>query len=74
MSPERHLLDTSALLTLIEDEAGAERVEQVLFGAVDEYCDVLGYCYNRFFDRGNETIMTPLVYHRQSAIPGEGAV
>jgi predicted nucleic acid-binding protein len=30
VSPERHLLDTSALLTLIEDEAGADRVEQVL--------------------------------------------
>lgn len=51
-----------------------ERVEQVLFGAVDEYCDVLGYCYRRFFDTGNETIMTPLGNHCQSAIPGEGAV
>lgn len=30
MTPERYLLDTSALLTLIEDEAGADRVEQVL--------------------------------------------
>ncbi len=30
MSVERYVLDTSALLTLIEDEAGAERVEQVL--------------------------------------------
>ena len=30
MSPDRCLLDTSALLTLIEDEAGADRVEQVL--------------------------------------------
>ena len=30
MSADRFLLDTSALLTLIEDEAGAERVEQVL--------------------------------------------
>lgn len=30
MSPERYMLDTSALLTLIEDEAGADRVEQVL--------------------------------------------
>ncbi len=30
MSPDHYLLDTSALLTLIEDEAGAERVEQVL--------------------------------------------
>jgi len=29
----RFLLDTSALLTLIEDEAGAERVEQVLMQA-----------------------------------------
>jgi len=30
VSPERYLLDTSALLTLIEDETGAERVENVL--------------------------------------------
>jgi predicted nucleic acid-binding protein len=30
VDPERYLLDTSALLTLIEDEAGAEQVEQVL--------------------------------------------
>lgn len=29
MSSETYLLDTSAILTLIEDEAGAERVEQV---------------------------------------------
>ncbi len=32
MSPEQFVLDTSALLTLIEDEAGADRVQQ----AVDE--------------------------------------
>lgn len=30
MNDDRFLLDTSALLTLIEDELGAERVEQVL--------------------------------------------
>ena len=36
MSPERYLLDTSALLTLIEDERGAERVEQAL--TEDEVC------------------------------------
>jgi len=30
VTADRFLLDTSALLTLIEDEAGAERVEQVL--------------------------------------------
>lgn len=30
MKADNFLLDTSAILTLIEDEAGAERVEQVL--------------------------------------------
>lgn len=30
MDPERYLLDSSALLTLIEDEPGAGRVEEVL--------------------------------------------
>ncbi len=30
MSPEQFVLDTSALLTLIEDEAGADRVQQVV--------------------------------------------
>lgn len=30
MSAERFLLDTSALMTLIEDEAGADRVEQII--------------------------------------------
>jgi predicted nucleic acid-binding protein len=32
VTPKTFLLDTSALLTLIEDEAGAARVEQVLRG------------------------------------------
>ncbi len=32
MDPERFLLDSSALLTLIEEEPGADRVEQVLRG------------------------------------------
>lgn len=30
MAPECYLLDTSALLTLIEDEAGSDRVEHLL--------------------------------------------
>ena len=30
MNDDRFLLDTSAILTLIEDETGAERVEQIL--------------------------------------------
>jgi 3-oxoacyl-[acyl-carrier-protein] synthase II len=50
------------------------RVEQVLFGAVDEYCDVLGYCYQRFFETENGTVMAPLVPGKQSAVPREGAV
>jgi predicted nucleic acid-binding protein len=33
VNSERYLLDTSALLTLIEDEAGADRVEQLLHQA-----------------------------------------
>jgi 3-oxoacyl-[acyl-carrier-protein] synthase II len=49
------------------------RVDQVLFGAVDEYCDVLGYCRQRFFGENNNNIMTPLSSGRQSAIPGEGS-
>lgn len=30
MSESRYVLDTSALITLIEDEAGADRVEEIL--------------------------------------------
>lgn len=32
MAPERYVLDSSALLTLIEDEEGADRVQEVLEG------------------------------------------
>lgn len=49
------------------------RVEQVLFGAVDEYCNVLGYCWQRFFGEQNNGIMMPLSPDAQSALPGEGA-
>ena len=58
----------SAIQWLKED-----RVEQVLFGAVDEYCDVLGYCYQRYYGRSDNKIMAPFVTEQQSAIPGEGA-
>ncbi len=50
-----------------------DRVDLVLFGAVDEYCDVLDYCWQRFFGRNLDGIMTPLSPDRQSAIPGEGS-
>ena len=50
------------------------RVERVLFGAVDEYCDVLGYCWRRFFGvNWTGTVTEPFLFDRQSAIPGEGA-
>jgi 3-oxoacyl-[acyl-carrier-protein] synthase II len=60
---------TTALCWLKE-----ERVERVLFGAVDEYCDVLGYCWHRFFgpDWDNAAI-EPFLFDRQSSVLGEGA-
>ena len=51
-----------------------ERVERVLFGAVDEYCDVLGYCWHRFFGPDwNNTMIEPFLFDRQSSVLGEGA-
>ncbi len=52
-----------------------ERVDRVLFGAVDEYSDVLGYCWERYFGTGGavRVEMRPLDFERQSAIPGEGS-
>ncbi len=61
----------SALLTAAQWlEEG--RVDAVLFGGVDEYCEVLGYCWYRFFGGGSGAVR-PLDLERQSAIPGEGA-
>jgi 3-oxoacyl-[acyl-carrier-protein] synthase II len=62
----------SALLTarqwLLE-----ERVDAVLFGAVDELCPVLGYCYDRFFEAGANGPMEPFAWDKQTAVMGEGA-
>jgi len=65
----------SALLTAwcwLEEE----RVDTVLFGAVDEYSDVLGYCWERYFGvpETGPGEMDPLDFEKQSAIPGEGSV
>lgn len=49
------------------------RVDRVLFGAVDEYCAVLGYCWERFFGADTSGKMEPLDFARQSAVAGEGA-
>jgi 3-oxoacyl-[acyl-carrier-protein] synthase II len=64
----------SALLTAgIWLEEG--RVDSVLFGAVDEYCDLLGYCRYRYFgDPGRDGKgMNPLSFDLQTALAGEGA-
>ena len=51
-------------------------VDSVLFGAVDEYCDVLGYCWHRFFGEKAtaDHEMKPFEFNLQTAIPGEGAI
>jgi 3-oxoacyl-[acyl-carrier-protein] synthase II len=50
------------------------RVEAVLFGAVDEICPVLGYCYERFFGAGADGPIEPFAWDKQTAVMGEGAV
>ena len=62
---------TSALLTAaLWLEEG--RVDRVLVGGVDEYGDVLGYCWKRFFGEPDPTPCRPLDTARQTARPGEG--
>jgi 3-oxoacyl-[acyl-carrier-protein] synthase II len=62
----------SALLAacrwLEENDADA-----VIFGGVDEYCDVLGYCWERFFGPDHSGGMQPLDFENQNAVAGEGA-
>ena len=63
----------SALLTA-QQWLAEGRVDQVLFGAVDEQCDVLRYCRNHFFGAGEQGPMQPFSFDRQSAMVGEGSV
>jgi len=63
----------SALLTAYNWLAEG-RVEAVLFGAVDEYCPVLGYCYDRFYGTSARECMRPEQWSQQTAVMGEGAV
>jgi 3-oxoacyl-[acyl-carrier-protein] synthase II len=62
----------SALLTarqwLVEG-----RVDHVLFGAMDELSDLLGYAWNRLKGGVTSSAMTPLRMSAETAIPGEGA-
>ncbi len=49
-----------------------KRVDAILLGVVDEYCSVLGYCWERYFGLPEGT-MRPLDFSTTSAIAGEGA-
>lgn len=49
------------------------RVRRVLFGAVDEHCDLITYCYRRFFGAAGGPA-DPGDGGRQTAVPGEGAL
>lgn len=62
----------SALLTARQWLA-EDRVDAVLFGAVDEHCGVLGYCWERYFGEDGRGPPRPLDLARQSAVAGEGA-
>jgi len=50
-----------------------KRVDAVLLGVVDEYCSVLGYCWQRYLATQTAGPMQPLDFSRTSAVAGEGA-
>lgn len=62
----------SALLTA-QTWLAEGRVNAVLFGAVDEYCPVLGYCYDRFYGASAHGPLQPEQWSQQTAVMGEGA-
>ncbi len=62
----------SALLTA-QQWLAEGRVDQVLFGCVDEHCEVLRYSRKQFFADGESGPLQPFNFAQQSAVPGEGA-
>ncbi|MCD4687770.1 MAG: beta-ketoacyl synthase chain length factor [Desulfuromonadaceae bacterium] len=63
---------SSALLTAqLWLEEG--RVDHVVFGGVDEYSAVLGYCWERFLGSESTEEMAPFDLARQTALVGEGS-
>lgn len=48
------------------------RIDVLLVGGVDETCDVLGYCRERFFGAANRGPIRPLDFNVQTAVVGEG--
>jgi len=63
----------SALLT-VQQWLAEGRVDRVLFGCVDEYCQVLRYCRSQFFAAGEQGPLQPFNFEQQSAVVGEGSV
>jgi 3-oxoacyl-[acyl-carrier-protein] synthase II len=49
------------------------RVDSVLFGAIDELSDLIGYLWHRQRDTGRSGTISPLATGEESSIPGEGA-
>ncbi len=49
------------------------RVDRVLFGAIEELSELIGYAWHRQRGRADIPEMTPLLTGAESAIPGEGA-
>lgn len=56
MSAEKYLLDTSAVLTLIEDEAGADRVKQIFSheSVVLPWAVLMEVYYMTLYEKGEE--------------------
>jgi 3-oxoacyl-[acyl-carrier-protein] synthase II len=67
-----HLSVPSALATA-RIWLAEERVERVLFGAVDELSELIGYIGYRTRDASPSASMTPLRTEMESSIPAEGA-
>ncbi len=70
---QSHLSVPMALLTAAHWLAEG-RVDTVLCGAVDEYCDVLGYCWQGYLNRKRSTIGGNDDFDLKPHGPGEGSL
>ena len=66
------LVKTSGLLTAQQWFAD-DRVDAILLGVVDEYCSVLGYCWERYFGSQHSGSVRPLDFARTQMVAGEGS-
>lgn len=69
MSEEKYLLDTSAVLTLIEDEIGADRVKQIFFqkNVVLPWVALMEVYYMTLYEKGETEAETRFAMLRHSA-------